>query len=117
MAKVVPAKQFSHKQEVGTRLRAVRLAKGWEGVTFAAMIQDGFTPQKLSNYEGGINMLPIQYTGKISALVKGADVNYLYHADMSHLDPEFAVKVSKKIAEIEADLLRAPKPTRRRKRA
>lgn len=99
------------QRAVGRRLKALHLAKGWEGKTFASMLKGGMTPQKLTNYESGTNMVPIDVAIR-AGMLTGVDILFIYQGRFDNVDPAFAVQISNKLAEIE----KAPK-TRPRKRA
>jgi transcriptional regulator with XRE-family HTH domain len=85
---------------VGRRFKAAHLAKGWDSATFAGMLKGDVTPQKLSNWENGRHMLPIDVAIRAGTLT-GLEITFFYQGRMDRIDPEYAVKISAELDKIE----------------
>lgn len=81
------------KLHVGERLRLIRKAKKLKQNLLADMIGGGVTPQKLSNYESGRDLIPVHVAARLCA-VTGANFDYLYRGMMGGLPADMAQAIA-----------------------
>lgn len=76
------------KSEVGKRIVLLRAAK--QNMAQKALAEAiGITPQKLSNYESGRDLIPVHYAAQLCT-VTGANFDYLYRGLMGDLPANLA---------------------------
>lgn len=78
--------------QIGQRLKALRIAKGYgqNQIGFARLC--GVTPQAWNNYEGGSRRPDLESAAKIRQAT-GVTYDFIYNGVMSHLPMELAASI------------------------